>query len=583
MKRTCQIFSVVATIACGSISSLAQDAPSGAPKSILANQGEASGADLLGAPFENESAGISLRLPAGCHRTRSTGEGDDIGQFGDEKRQWQLKLTRITRPQPTVLASTVNNFGDTTPGLLDITADSLKRHWPGCTILRQDLTNTRDGNPKLKNNVGMIAVRYSAAGGHYLTQQAIIQSSDRLFYLLALTTPASDLTGDAADNDPIERTPVETFRQMLDSVRLLDTAKLHQDQVDRLIRTRSLMVNWTSARLHAALVDEQWLRIMRDGKDVGYSYITEQTAGGVPRPLRLEEVKAGKSDRDLVQPGDGILIGVRARTLAAPSDASPSDKPKAPVQVDSASWLFVTPDRKLEDWSRILVVDDGSVDKDGKSIKSQTEEFGSSNRQVIRSFDKEGAPGTKLDPHQPAIKIREQYMLDVTTVSQSGQGDPVNQELPPFYLPQALGQLLPQLLPLHPEIGVDGAYKPRSYLFATYVPDTREVMLRYVDVGDERSVTFAGRTLRAIPISDRIGWHGSITTHYMSANGLYLGSENKESHLMMLPTDANDLLTVWKNANLTRPGGVEKPAGSARGLFEVPSTGTFGPQEAPTK
>jgi hypothetical protein len=537
--------------------------------SCAASSDDTNSSSLLGSPFEDQAAGISLRIPAGCHRARSTGVGDDIGQFGDEKRQWQLKITRITRPHPTFLTTSTDNFGKPVVGLLDQTVAGLRKALSGCIILRQDLTNIRDGSPKQKNNVGMLAVRYSAAGNHYLTQQAIIQAGDRLFYLLALTTPGSEALGDAADNDPIERVAVDTFRQMLDSVRLLDTVRIHQDQVDRLVRTRSLMVNWTSTKLHSILIGEQWLRMVRDGKDVGYSYITEQTAAGVPRPLTLEEVKAGKSDRDLVQPGDGILIGVRARMLDPIQDVAPNEKPKGPVQVDSASWLFVTTDRKLEDWSRVLVVDDGSLGKDGKPTKNQIEEFGSSNSQTIRSFDKDRFPGTKLDPHQPAIKIRDQYTLDVTTVGQSGQAEPVNRDLPGWYLPQAMGQLILRLVPLHAELDFNGQPKPRRYLFATYVPEVREVMHRYIDVGDEQQVNFAGKTIQAIPITDRLGWHGSITTHYLSPTGDYLGSENKESRTLMLPSDGEALMAIWKNANLTRPGAVEKPAhGTASGASE---------------
>ena len=62
---------------------------------------------------------------------------------------------------------------------------------------------------------------------------------------------------------------------------------------------------------------------------------------------------------------------------------------------------------------------------------------------------------------------------------------------------------------------------------------------------------------------DRIGWHGSITTHYLAPDGRYLGSENKESRLLILPTDAQTLLSIWKNPNLTRPGGIERPHGSS--------------------
>ena len=42
-------------------------------------------------------------------------------------------------------------------------------------------------------------------------------------------------------------------------------------------------------------------------------------------------------------------------------------------------------------------------------------------------------------------------------------------------------------------------------MFATYVPDTRQVMSRYVEVGDEADFDFAGQKVRAIPINDRVG------------------------------------------------------------------------------
>ncbi|HSU65263.1 MAG TPA: hypothetical protein VLJ39_00200, partial [Tepidisphaeraceae bacterium] len=317
MKHNCLAISLAATFALGAIWGLkAEEAvtPPGAAPSIL--QPDSSPSDLLGAPFENQSAGIALRLPAGCHRVRSGGPGDDLGQFADEKRNWQVKLARLVRQQPTRLANATDNNGQPIVGLLDQTVGRLKQEMPGCTILRSDLTNVQDGDPKLKDNVAMIAVRYSAAGGHYLSQQAIIQSTDRLFFLLTLTTPGSKLTADAANNDPAERAPVETFRQMLDSVRLLDTSKIVKDQVDRLVRTRALMVNFTAARINSVLIPQQWIRIIRDGKDIGYSYITEEASKGVPRPLRLDEVKLGKTYKDALpkEGSDGILIGVRARS-----------------------------------------------------------------------------------------------------------------------------------------------------------------------------------------------------------------------------------------------------------------------------
>ena len=554
MRQTRMTAAVAAAMALGTTACWAADVnpppQTNAPASV---ETIAAPDDLLGAPFENQSAGISLRLPAGCKRIASSGAGDDLGQFTDDKRKWALKITRILRNEPTHLTSINDNFGKPVPGLMEQTVAKLKRDLPGCRILRQDLTNIGDGG-KSGANVAMIAVRYTGSGSHFLTQQAIIQADDRLFYLLALTSPGNDENDENAPDNPSERTAVETFRQMLDSVRLLDTQAIAREQMDRLVRTRALMLSWTSARLHAALIPEQWVRVIHDGRDVGYSYITEETAAGVPRPLKPEELKAGKSDRDLVQPGQGILIGVRARAMTSIASLDPVEKKRGPAQIDSASWLWVSPDRRLEDWSRITIVDDGTVDKDGKPIKKHSEEFGNSERRTRMVLDKEALPGAPNDPKQPAVRATEQATLEVTDISGSGAAEPVTSQPPPWYLPQALSHLLPRLLPLD---------QPKSYLFATYVPDAKAVMHRYVEVGTEQRVTFAGKQVRAIPITDRIGWHGSVTTHYLAPDGRYLGSENKESRLLILPTDAQTLLSIWKNANLTRPGGTERPHATA--------------------
>lgn len=587
MKRsTLALFLAASAAICGGLH--ADSAPTATPQEQATAQLQESPHNLLGAQFENQSAGLSLRIPLGCHRVRTSGTGDDLGQFADEHRNWQLKLSRAVRQDPTSLTSTTNNFGQPIPGLLDSTVLRLKHDLPGCQVLRSDLTNISDGSEKLKDNVGMIAVRYAATGGsRFLTQQAIIQSTDRLFYLVALTTPCSSNAPTDGNDDPAERIAVETFRQMLDSVHLLDTTKIYQDQADRLWRTKNLMMNWGKPnRLQSVLVDEQWIRILRNGRDIGYSYVTEQTAAGIPRPLKREEVLEGKSDRDLAQPGDGILIGVRARSIDPDADVDPSLKAKGPVQVDSATWMFTAPDRRLEDWSRIVVADTGNKDKNGNPIKLQTEEFGTSNRTSVTKLDKNGIPGTALDPKQPPVRIVDQYVLDVTTVSQSGQGQPLDQEVAPWYIPQALSHLLPRLVPLRPEMDPStGTLRPRTYMFAVYVPELREVMNRYIDVKDEQEVTFAGRKILAVPVEDRLGWQGSLTVHYLTRGGTYLGSENKEAHLTMIPTDAKTLLAIWKNADLTRPGGTERPRNTFQGLpLGASSAGAvISPQDPPTR
>ena len=53
-------------------------------------------------------------------------------------------------------------------------------------------------------------------------------------------------------------------------------------------------------------------------------------------------------------------------------------------------------------------------------------------------------------------------------------------------------------------------------------------------------------------------------------------SESREEKIIVLPTDAATLANIWKNANLTRPEGIDKPGALApTPLNEAPTT--FGP------
>jgi hypothetical protein len=75
----------------------------------------------------------------------------------------------------------------------------------------------------------------------------------------------------------------------------------------------------------------------------------------------------------------------------------------------------------------------------------------------------------------------------------------------------------------------------------------------------EQEVTLGGKQVMAIPVADRIGLEGAVTTHYVSAAGQYLGSASPDSKIEILPSDAATLEQLWKNVDLTRPGAVPDP------------------------
>ena len=490
----------------------AADAPPSAPPAVtpeplpgLQGRPDAVGEELLAGTYQNPLAGIAFRTPVNCIQVKTAG-GDQIARFVNEKAGWEILCTRNSSDHPMPL---LGGKGEDKPklGLLDAVAARLKQTNPGVDIVRQDVENLGE------QQAGMIAARVSAVGQRKLFQQAIIQANDQLYYSLTMTSPASKDAKGAETDDPAEKRAAESFHQMLDTVKLLDRSIVKEDQNQRLFRTRAFLTTLTAQKLRETIVPEQWMRLLQNGKDIGYMYIVEEIDS------------KGGSDR--------VKVGVRSRSY--PDDTN---------QIDGETWFIVNTDRRHEDWSNLMWVQDRKT-KQGNQIV----EIGSSDRRTTRQADNSGQiqVGDARDPKQPPVRTFDTYELNVQTPA-----EPVKRSLPPFYMPQAIGHLLPRLLPIR---------EPKTYLFATYASDRKEVMMRYVDVGTEQEADIGGQRVRAVPITDRLGLEGSPTIHYIDpATNKYLGSVNSESKIMILPTDAETLQQKWKNADLSRPKPAAEPA-----------------------
>ncbi len=475
----------------------------------------------LGVVFQSLSAGIAFRGPDDCKQIRRGLTADDLVQFVNEQKHWLLKVARLDLEKPVPLIIYKDAKGNPQPGMLQMTIDSMKHEYPGIEILRDDVL------PIGEVNAGVLAARYHRGLETFLHQQAVVRASDRSYFVFTFTSPAPR-AGDIAQ-DPAVREAVDTFNAVIDSVRLLDQSELKLDQDQRLYRTRSLFLNVNENRLRDALIDQQWLRLIRDGQDIGYMYVVEEVAPDLPR--RQTGAAARKPTAS-----QGVLVGMRSRT-----------QPEARVQIDAESWMWMSFDRRHEKWSSVAT----SVTGDKREVVS---EFGASDREMNRMLARDGLGGEvrgdgTLDAKQPPVRSEESYTLHVSHFSKTSTAQPVQRDLPVFYLPRALGQLLPRMVP---------RFEPKGYMFATYVTEQREVMARYVDVGREEEVNLADQRVRAIPIRDRIGLEGPTTIHYVSPDGKYLGSIDPESRLTILPTDAATLEKIWKDADLTRPGEVEE-------------------------
>ena len=156
-------------------------------------------------------------------------------------------------------------------------------------------------------------------------------------------------------------------------------------------------------------------------------------------------------------------------------------------------------DRRHENWSNLVWVQNLKTKQ-----SDQFTEIGSSDRRIKRSRQDRAGPGRRGDRSEAAAVVAgESYDAERADASARPRTrEPLKQELPPFYLPQALGHLLPRLVPLR---------EPKTFLFATYVERSGAGDDRYSTSASSRKSSSDGKQVRAVPITDRIGLEGSPT------------------------------------------------------------------------
>jgi len=475
-------------------------------------------ASLFGERFESTTAGLSFLPPANCTMIKKP-VADEIVEYTSDEKSWILRVTRSALPVPTPLETHVDiKTNQQVKGLIDVTVEHMIEGI-NPQVLRKDVINVGD------NYVGLIVVRFTLGADKWLRQQAILQVNDQLYYIFNLTTPAGSANQGADEPpDPREKLAVDTFNGMLDSIKLIDRSSIKLDQNARLFRTRAVFMNWKPELFEKVMKDKQYFLLESEDQPIGYSYVEEHP--------------------DILDGDPGVNIYVRARTFTKDG------------QVETGSKMFTTFDLKHEQWAHVAVYKDAKGE-----VTNHGSEWGDSDFKQHRVFDDRFGGNDSKDPKQPRSLMVDAHSLDVTYIGKKGNGEPLHRDLPPFYIPQAIGQMLPRLLPL------DDA---KTYLFASYVNEAREVMLRYVDVEPDRDVTFNGQHIRATVISDRIGLEGSATLHYFDANGEFLGSENKTAKFMVLPIDAASILARWPDAVLTRPEDLRRPTAEVGPTSDAP-------------
>ncbi|MGD1277712.1 MAG: hypothetical protein ABR964_10875 [Tepidisphaeraceae bacterium] len=491
--------------------------------------------DLLGPKFSSKAYGLEFRPPADCTEIHKP-TPDSVVEFVRDDYNWHLKVWRLRLERSLPLTIHDDQFGQRQDGVLENTVDRLQSNLSGAKILRNEVITVG------RARVGMIAVRYDApTHQRRLAQEAIVEVPDadqRLYYFLEFTGPAKPASEPEDIVNPAEKLAGDTFAQVVDSLTLLDRTDIANDQIQRLYQSRALFAAWSGDHaepLRAALIPQQWQRIIRDGQDIGYSCAVEDA-----------------DDKNKPTDNSQIHIAVRSRLIVSPT-----------AHWDTLTKMACSLDRKHEGWSTAAKCAGPKGD-----LLDSFEQMATSDEQtqpvVIQpQIGREGHLGGDNTEHglsgQGNVDIRIVRTLEVNTTHRTVQLNPFKIEVPAFYIPQAISYLLPSLLPLD---------HPKTYMFAVFVPDTQgatphgtggQVMARYVDVLPIQQVSFNGQTFQAVQIVDKITLEGPPTLYYYTPDGKLIGStstytqDDKPTTLMVLPTDAATLQRLWKNPDLSLP------------------------------
>ncbi len=420
-------------------------------------------ARLAAEPFKGPAAGITFRPPADLKEIPTSGAVEQIVSYSDkqdptQKETTTLVVTRVIPGKPTPLLAPNKSES----GMLEIYESELASPPLSARILRSDTINAgKDGSV----NVGMLACRYTVGPQRFLRQRAVVEGGKAFndkggkvggyYYVFDYTIPTSkgkEDTDDKEENvDPNERLAVQTFRQVLDSIELVDLKDINREVTERLYRTRTLLVNLTPRKLQASIVPDRICLIVQGGKEIGYLYTEESWE---PRDNQ-----------------DGFVVSVHTRTYPTAND-----------RTEAVAEMFCTADRKYESWAS--VANGARMEKDKPLEQDQNREIGNLSFERTRVLDeKDGGimqPKDHVDAKQPPVRIIDHYMLTVNTFTKNTAKPPVEREVPPYYLPQAFAQMVPRLVPLG---------EAKGYCFAVWVGgDRREVMRRFIDVELEAQV-----------------------------------------------------------------------------------------------
>jgi len=254
----------------------------------------------------------------------------------------------------------------------------------------------------------------------------------------------------------------------LETLRLIDVKEVRQNRRNDLAAGAGALGPVTADKLAAAIRPEaQWYLLTYQGKNAGFMRVVESA-----RPLSGVEGYA-----------------VRAWTMV--------EVPKLPVRLLRRE-MFVSQDRKVERW-----LDQWQTGGDKKAENGAETGLVQDDR-LVCEVDPGG--GQKMQVHEYDLRDKADY-----------------------YLPRALGMLLPRLVDLG---------KPAGYAFVTYNGAKNAFEIRSFAVVGPASVMMGDAQVQAVKVTDRSSDDVEPATVYLSPAGDLLRMESPDGLVMELSSAA---------------------------------------------
>ena len=387
--------------------------------------------------WQDEAYGLSLRPPAGV--TEIPGVGGDVAVRFKLGESYQIKVAIQNTEDPVELAE-LKKRGITKFAFVQ----------PSASILTDEVT-TVAGRPAVR-------VIYQVPGKvqPWILSQTLMQIDPTIFAVF-------EIEADKAVYDANR----DVFQAVFDSVQLADPEELNRMRQAQLAAGQAWLSSFTIEQLKAMAPPELWLRVIKDGKDVGYTRIQASDAkmlgdNGL-RVVVQAHVVANNAAFDTISDffrSDGDRtevweIRTTKRTIDSPRQGLPSNAPKRRAQTWAETGLRaggqITVNREIPTRVDLAVGGEGQTKRDdAKWTTPPTAYVSQADLHVIYSLLPADRPQTlAFYAYHPASHKLVLRTLRVEPLANGAYR--VHERMPPTFRPQvstynANGQLVQRVL-----------------------------------------------------------------------------------------------------------------------------------------